>query len=199
MSEKQSSGNESPMRHPLLAGQKNIGLLVVDVQEKFAPIIPGFDGIVKNIVSLIKGFQEFNLPVILTEQYPRGLGKTVRSISDCLSVSDASSTVEKMTFSAMQAREFSDRIAGLGVEKYAVCGIETHICVHQTVCDMLHNGYGIWVPWDAVGSRNPRNRDLALGRMEKAGAIPTSTEMLLFEMAMRAGTESFKKIQSWIK
>jgi nicotinamidase-related amidase len=199
MSEEQISENEGVNRHPLLAGPKNIGLVVVDVQEKFAPAIPDFDAIIKNIVSLVKGFQEFNLPVVVTEQYPRGLGKTAQPISNCFPSPDGLGAVEKMAFSAMQVRKFTDRISALAIKSFVVCGIETHICVHQTVFDMLHAGYGIRVPWDAVGSRDPQNRNLAMSRMEKAGAIPTSTEMLLFEMAMRAGTESFKKIQGWIK
>jgi nicotinamidase-related amidase len=82
---------------------------------------------------------------------------------------------------------------------YVVCGIEAHICVHQTVCDMLHKKYRVWVPVDAVGARIELNRSLAMNRMEKAGAIPTSTEMILFEMLVRSGSDSFKKIQSWIK
>ena len=196
MSENRSCENEGAPRNPLLAMPENAGLVVVDVQEKFSTIIPGFDGIVKNIVALIKGFQEFGLPVILTEQYPKGLGKTVRDITDCFPSTDA---VEKITFSSMQTPVFADRIAGLGFKDFVVCGIEAHICVHQTVSDMLFNGYRIWVPWDATGSREPKNRDLAMGRMEKAGAIPTSTEMHLFEMAQRAGTDSFKKIQAWIR
>ena len=186
-------------RHPILASPENFGLVVVDVQEKFAPVLPEFDRIVKNIVALVRGFQEFSLPVIRTEQYPAGLGKTVPAISDCFQGAGTSGVVEKMAFSAMQVQEFADKIKALGVASVVVCGIETHICVHQTVCDMLHAGYRIWVPWDAVGSRDPKNRDVALGRMEKAGAILSSTEMFLFEMAMRAGTESFKKIQGWIK
>jgi nicotinamidase-related amidase len=194
-----SPKNNGPVRHPVLANPENIGLVVVDVQEKFTPVLPEFDRIVKSIVALVRGFQEFGLPVIRTEQYPAGLGKTVPAISDCFQEAGASGAVEKMTFSAMQVREFTDSIKAMGVESFVVCGIETHICVHQTVCDMLHAGYRIWVPWDAVGSRDPKNRDVALGRMEKAGAILSSTEMLLFEMAMRAGTESFKKIQGWIK
>ena len=187
------------MRHPILANPENFGLVVVDVQEKFAPVIPGFDAIVKNITALVRGFQEFGRPVIVTEQYPRGLGKTVPPISSCLSPSDIPGVIEKMTFSAMQVGVFADRIAALDIKSFVVCGLETHICVHQTIADMLYSGYGIWVPWDAVGSRDPKNRDVAIGRMEKSGAITTSTEMFLFEMAMRAGTESFKKIQSWIK
>ena len=196
MSENRSSENEGAKRHPLLAMTEGAGLVIVDVQEKFAPVIPGFDGIVKNVVALIKGFQEFDLPVLLTEQYPKGLGKTVQGIAECFSAPDV---VEKTTFSSMQTEEFADRIAGLGFKDFVVCGIEAHVCVHQTVCDMLFSGYRVWVPWDATGSREPKNRDLAMRRMEKAGAIPTSTEMHLFEMIRRAGTECFKKIQPWIK
>ncbi|MEJ2109666.1 MAG: hydrolase [Acidobacteriota bacterium] len=196
MSESPIPDRSESERHPLLANPENIGLVVVDVQEKFVPVIPGFEGMVKNIVALVKGFQEFKLPVIVTEQYPRGLGKTVPSISECI---ENPVVVEKMTFSAMQDRAFSNKLARLGLNTFVVCGIETHICVHQTVCDMLHNGYRIWLPWDAVGSRDPQNRSLAIGRMEKAGAVPTSTEMFLFEMTMRAGTETFKNIQKLIK
>ncbi len=196
MIESRSGANEDKMRHPVLAMPENTGLVIIDVQERFAPAIPGFDGIVKNIVALIKGFQEFGLPVLLTEQYPKGLGKTVRGIADCFPARDV---VEKTTFSSMQTQAFADRIKSLGFNDFVVCGIESHVCVHQTVCDMLFKGYRVWVPWDATGSREPRNRDLAMGRMEKAGAIPTSTEMHLFEMAQRSGTDSFKKIQSWIK
>ena len=193
---KEASESRAGERHPLLAGPEGIALVVVDVQEKFAKFIPEFERMVKNVVALVKGFQEFHLPVLLTEQYPKGLGKTVAAISGCFS---SFAPVEKMTFSAMQDEGFTDRIAQFGMQAFAVCGLETHICVHQTVCDMLHSGYRVWVPIDAVASRNPQNRSLAMGRMEKAGAIPTSTEMLLFEMAMRAGTESFKKIQALIK
>lgn len=196
MGENRSCENEGAPRNPMLAMPENAGLVVVDVQEKFSAVIPGFEGIVKNIVALIKGFQEFGLPVVLTEQYPKGLGKTVHDITACFPSPDV---VEKVTFSSMQTPAFTDKIAGLGFQDFVVCGIEAHICVHQTVSDMLFNGYRIWVPWDATGSREPKNRDLAMGRMEKAGAIPTSTEMHLFEMAQRAGTDSFRKIQGLIK
>lgn len=196
MSGNQTTDSGPGTRHPLLANPSAIGLVVVDVQEKFAPIIPGFETVVRNIVALVKGFQEFSLPVILTEQYPKGLGKTVQAISDCFR---PFIPIEKMTFSAMQDEAFADRIGRLRIDAFAVCGLESHICVHQTVCDMLYKKYRVYIPFDAVGSRNPQNRSLALGRMEKAGAVPTSTEMLLFEMAMRAGTERFKKIQNLIK
>ncbi len=196
MGERQGSDNQRKARHPMLANPEGIGLVIVDVQEKFAPVIPDFGEVVENIVALVKGFQEFGLPVVATEQYPKGLGNTVEPISDCFAVLDA---VEKTTFSAIQNTAFTTRLEKTELNSFVVCGIEAHICVHQTVCDMLHNGYRVWVPWDAVGARKPQNRVLAIERMEKAGAIPTSVEMLLFEMAMRAGTESFKKIQALIK
>jgi nicotinamidase-related amidase len=196
MFEKQSPAGGEVSRHPVLAGRNDFGLLVVDVQEKFMDTIPDFDRVVKNIVALVKGFQIFELPIIVTEQYPRGLGRTVKEIAECFPTLEV---VEKLAFSSMQTKEFSVRLASYGIHNLAVCGIEAHICVHQSVHDLLHNGYGVWVPQDATGSRDPRNRDLAVARMEKAGAIPTSTEMLLFEMAMQAGTESFKQIQKLIK
>jgi nicotinamidase-related amidase len=183
-------------RHPLLAGPQEIGLVIVDAQEKFARVIPDFDRVVKNIAALAKGFQIFQLPVFATEQYPEGLGRTVKEISECI---PGFTVVEKLTFSSLQAEEFSVRLCASGIRKLAVCGVEAHVCVHQTVHDLLHHGYAVWVPQDAVGSRDPKNRDLALRRMENAGAIPTSTEMLLFEMAMQAGTETFKQIQKLIR
>jgi nicotinamidase-related amidase len=196
MFEKQIPAGCEISRHPILAGRNDFGLLVVDVQEKFAGTIPEFGKIVKNIVALVKGFQIFDLPIIVTEQYPRGLGKTVKEIAECFPTLEV---VEKMTFSSVQTKEFNARVAAYEIHNLAVCGIEAHICVHQSVHDLLHNRYGVWVPQDATGSRDPNNRDLAMARMEKAGAIPTSTEMLLFEMAMQAGTESFKQIQKLIK
>ena len=192
----QGMENKKNMRHPMLANPEGLGLVVVDVQEKFAPVIPDFGDIVKSIVALVKGFQEFGLPVIVTEQYPGGLGKTVAQISDCFAALDP---VEKTSFSAMQDKGFTNRLEETEADAFIVCGIEAHICVHQTVCDMIHKGYRVWIPWDAVGSREPRNRSLAIGRMEKAGALPTSVEMFLFEMTMNAGTDSFKKIQALIK
>jgi nicotinamidase-related amidase len=183
-------------RHPLLAGSQEIGLVIVDAQEKFARVIPDFDQVVKNIAALAKGFQIFQLPIFATEQYPEGLGRTVKEISECI---PRFTVVEKLTFSSLQAEEFSVQLSVSGIRKLAVCGLEAHVCVHQTVHDLLHRGYAVWVPQDAIGSRDPKNRDLALRRMESAGAIPTSTEMLLFEMAMQAGTETFKQIQKLIR
>jgi len=191
-----SSKNAPAARHPVLANPVDTGLVVIDVQERFARAIPGFDRIVRTIAALIRGFGQYSLPIVVTEQYPRGLGHTVPRIAECL---QAPERVEKITFSAMQEPRFADRVEALGAGSFVVCGIEAHVCVHQTVCDMLHAGYRIWVPWDAVGSRDPRNRILAMGRMAQAGAIPTSAEMLLFEMAGRAGTDSFKNIQSWLR
>lgn len=183
-------------RNPILADRQGLALIVVDLQEKFAPVIPNFDGIVKNAVALIKTFQMFELPVLVSEQYPQGLGKTVAPISDCFPIMEVT---EKVTFSCAQTSQFLLRLDALKIKKVVVCGIESHVCVHQTVHDLLHRDYWVYAVGDACGSRNPDNHKLAMNRMAHAGAIPTSTEMLLFEMAFQAGTESFKRIQDLIK
>ena len=166
------------------------------MQEKFAPAIPDFQNIVKNVIALIKTFQMYKLPILTTEQYPEGLGKTVREITDCFPILEVT---EKLTFSCVQTPEFNLKLDPIKAREIVVCGIETHVCVHQTVLDLLNRNYQVYVPQDAVGSREQSNKELALKRMTQAGALITSIEMLLFEMAFQAGTESFKKIQQIIK
>lgn len=183
-------------RHPQLADAENMALVVVDIQERFAPAVTGFEEIVKNSVTLIKGFQVFGVPILVTEQYPKGLGKTVPEVAESL---ENSPVIEKLTFSCAQEQAFFARLSDLKAQKVVVCGIEAHVCMHQTVHDLLHNGYQVFVPVDATGSRAPHNKQIALARMKQAGAILTSTEMILFEMAFEAGTESFKRIQKLVK
>lgn len=188
------------MRHPELAEPRNTALLVIDLQEKFVPAIPGFDNIVRNAAALVKAFQLFDLPVLVTEQYPKGLGKTVAEISKCFPILEV---CEKITFSCAQSEEFVRKLEAVNInheiKNIVVCGIETHVCVHQTVLDLLHQEYRVWIVQDAMGSRDSENKKLALTRMTGEGAVQTSTEMLLFEMAFQAGTDKFKQIQSLIK
>jgi nicotinamidase-related amidase len=183
-------------RHPVLLDRKDVLLLVVDMQEKFAPVIPDFGKITKNVCTLLKTFQMFNLHVLIVEQYPKGLGKTVKEISDCFPIMEVT---EKLTFSAVQNNQFYSRLDALKLKKIVVCGIETHVCVHQTVHDLLHRGYQTWVVNDAIGSRTAENHQIGLQRMVQAGATVTTVEMMLFEMAFQAGTESFSQIQKMIK
>ncbi len=193
---KHDDRHKASIRNPILAERQGLALVVIDLQEKLAPAIPNFDKIVKNASALINAFHLFELPVLVTEQYPQGLGKTVRAISDCFPIMEVT---EKITFSCLQSSSFTARLDALKIKRLVVCGIESHVCVHQTVHDLLHRDYWVYVAGDACGSRNPENHELAMERMAQAGAIKTSAEMLLFEMAFQAGTESFKRIQELIK
>lgn len=128
----------------------------------------------------------------MTEQYPRGLGPTVAELAEH---PEGIEPVEKVVFSAARAEGFDLQ----GRDQALVLGIETHVCVSQTVHDLLEDGVAVHVAADAVASRDPANRELALGRMERAGALRTSTETALFELLGRAGTDEFKTVQALIK
>ena len=164
-------------------------IVVVDVQEAFRPAIPAFDEIVAGTSTLVRGAAELGVPVIVTEQYPRGLGRTVPELSEHLPA--GTEPIEKTAFSAARADGFD---LG-GREQAVVCGIETHVCVNQTVLDLLDRGTEVHVVADAVGSRTEANRALGLGKAERAGAWLTSVETALFELLGRAGGDRFKAVQ----
>lgn len=167
-------------------------LVVVDVQEAFRPAVAGFDEVVANVSVLARGAREVGVPVIVTEQYPRGLGATVPELAEALA---GVPRVEKTVFSAARADGF-----GLaGREQALVCGIEAHVCVSQTVHDLLERGVEVHVAADAVASRAPENRDVGLRKMAESGAILSSTETALFEWLERAGTPEFKAVQALVK
>lgn len=184
------------MIHPDCLSRRASGLVVIDIQERFAPVIPGFETMARNAARLIRGFGVFGLPVIATEQYPRGLGPTVEAVRSCLETSDV---IEKMSISCTLEEAFSRRVAEAKLDTIVVCGIESHVCVNQTVLGLLHQGTRVHVAVDAIGSRTELNHRTALRKMEHAGAILTTTEMCLFELAERAGTEEFKAIQRLVK
>ena len=167
-------------------------LVVVDVQEAFRPAVGEFDAVASNAAVLVQGARELGVPVIVTEQYPRGLGETVPEVARHL---DGAEPVEKTVFSAARADGFSLD----GRDQALVCGIEAHVCVQQTAQDLLDAGVEVHVAADAVTSRTALNRRLGLEKMEASGAIVTSTEMALFELVERAGTPEFKAIQGLVK
>lgn len=183
------------MIHPDCLSRENSGLVVVDIQERFAGVTAGFDELARNAARLIQGFGVFGLPVIATEQYPKGLGPTVEPVRSCLS----GAVIEKMAISCTLEEAFGRRVAELHLDTIVVCGIESHVCISQTVLGLLAQGKRVHVPADAVGSRKELDHRTALRKMERAGAIVTTTEMCLFELAERAGTEEFKAIQRLVK
>ena len=167
-------------------------LVVVDVHEGFRRAIPDFERIARATATLIQGAEAMGVPVIATEQYPKGLGKTVPEVSERLP--DGAAPIEKVVFSAAEAEGFD--LAGR--DQALVCGIESHVCVSQTAIDLLEGGTEVHVPLDAVGSRTEENKRVGLHKMERAGAVLTSVEAALFELLGRAGTDEFKEIQRLI-
>jgi nicotinamidase-related amidase len=167
-------------------------LVVIDIQEAFRKAIPVFEDVAVAAGVLVEGAKAVGIPVVATEQYPNGLGRTVPEIADHLP--DETHPIEKVVFSAADADGFD---LG-GADQALVCGIETHVCVNQTVIDLLASGVDVHVAEDAVASRSKRNWRLGLEKVERAGATLTSVETALFELVGRAGTDEFKRVQRLI-
>ena len=167
-------------------------LVVVDIQEGFRKAIPDFERVAKAIATLIEGAEALGVPIVITEQYPKGLGETVPEVAELLP--DGVEPLEKLVFAASEAEGFDLE----GRDQVLLCGIETHVCVNQTALDLLASGVDVQVAEDAVGSRSDQNRRVGLHRMERAGAVMTSVETALFELLGRAGTDEFKRVQRLI-
>lgn len=184
-------------RHPALLRRERTGLIVVDVQEGFRPVIDGFDRTVAACGLLAEGFGVLGRPVVVSEQYPKGLGATVPEVAGRLP--EGTVPVEKVRFSACGVQGIDEAVAAAGCPAWVVAGIEAHVCVNQTVLDLLERGHEVHVAADATSSRDPENKRLALERMAQAGAHVTSSEMALFEMLEEAGTTEFKAISKLVR
>jgi len=168
---------------------RRAALVVIDVQEGFRKAVPSFNQVARAVAALVRGAAAVGIPILVTEQYPKGLGRTAPEIADRLP--EGVEPIEKVCFSAPEAEGFD-----LGRRDQAlVCGIEAHVCVSQTVLDLLDDGVEVQVARDAVGSRFEQNRDIGLGKAEHAGAVITSVETALFELVGRAGSDEFKQVQ----
>jgi nicotinamidase-related amidase len=172
--------------------RERAALVVVDVQEAFRKALPTFDAVAHAAGVLVEGAAELELPIVVTEQYPKGLGATVPEVADRLP--EGVEPVEKVRFSAAEAEGFSLD----GRDQALVCGIETHVCVNQTVLDLLEQGIEVQVTSDAVGSRTDANRELGLHKMERAGATLTSVETALFELLGGSDAPEFKQVQALV-
>lgn len=168
-------------------------LVVIDVQEAFRKALPAFDEVAGASAKLVQGATAIGIPVLVTEQYPSGLGATVPEVAEHFP--EGTEPLAKVRFSAAEAEGFE-----LGERDQAlVCGIEAHVCVNQTVLDLIDEDVEVHVAADAVGSRTEANRELGLAKMERSGAILTSVEMALFELLGGADAEAFKKVQALVK
>jgi nicotinamidase-related amidase len=174
-------------------------LLVIDVQEKLMPVIDRGDDVAANVERLVRGCHVLDVPTLLTEQYVKGLGPTVPRVRRALEETSGYTPVEKMCFSAKGEGEFVATLRGLRKKQVLVCGVEAHVCVYQTVRDLLAADYDVTLVADAISSRTPENKDLALRRMTADGASLSSTEMALFELLGRSGTDEFAHILRLVK
>jgi nicotinamidase-related amidase len=173
--------------------RKRAALVVVDVQEAFRKAVPSFAGVAEASATLVRGAAAMDVPIHVTEQYPKGLGETVPEVADHLP--EGVGPVEKVRFSAAEADGFD---LG-GRDQALVCGIEAHVCVNQTVLDLLAAGVEVHVAADAVGSRTEENRTLGLRKAERAGAVLTSVETALFELLRGSDAPEFKQVQELVK
>lgn len=184
-------------RHPGLLTRDGTGLIVVDVQEGFRPVIDGFDEMARNVGILAEGFGILGRPVLVSEQYPKGLGHTVAEVEERLPA--FSDRVEKLRFSACGVTPFDEALTRARCTRWVVCGIEAHVCVNQTAHDLLARGYEVHVAEDAVSSRAPTNRRIGMEKMLASGARATSAETALFEMLEQAGGDEFKAISKLVR
>jgi nicotinamidase-related amidase len=177
--------------------KKSAVLLVIDVQEKLSKAMDAtvLDNLVSNVAILLETAATLSIPVIATEQYTRGLGETLPALHEKL----PSPALEKMSFSCCGDQPFLDRLKELQRPQVIVTGMETHVCVLQTVLELLGLGYQVHVVNDAVMSRKKENRKIGLAMAEAAGAVITSTEAAMFQLLRVAGTEEFKKLSKLVR
>jgi nicotinamidase-related amidase len=175
----------------------NSVLVVVDVQEAFRKAIPDFAEVISRIAIIIRGFQVLGRPMIVTEQYPKGLGRTAEEL--LLALPDDASIVEKSTFSSFGEPKFVDEIEKFEAKQVVLCGIEAHVCVNQTAHDLLDASYQVHLLTDCVTSRYEHDKRAGVRKTIASGAISSSMEMALFEMMRDSRHEKFKEIQLLIK
>lgn len=170
--------------------------VLIDVQGKLAQLMHRKEDLFRNLEILIKGLRVLEVPVLWLEQYPKGLGPTVPEIAALL---PGETALPKVCFSGCGQPAFVSRLEALGRRRVLVAGIEAHICVYQTVRDLLDTGYEVEVVADAVSSRTPENRQVGLDRMRQMGAAVASVEMALFELLGEADTEVFRTVARLVK
>ena len=176
--------------------RKKLALVIIDIQDKLYPSIHDKESVKENVIKLIEFSKILGIPIVLSEQYPRGLGETIQEIKDAL---PDYGPLEKNTFSCCGEGDFETRLLELGIETIAITGIECHVCVFQTTRDALARGYDVHVISDGVSSRTPENKKVGLDRVREMGAVISSTEMFMFEVMERAGTSEFKQVAPLLK
>lgn len=182
-------------RRPLRA--EECALAVIDIQEKLLPPIWESERMVRNSQLLIRMALTMNLPILVSTQYAKGLGQTIPEIASLL---PDVNVIDKLEFGCFGNGEYCSAVSKLSDRNtLLLCGMETHICVTQTALGALNQRMNVHVAADAVSSRTELNWKLGLSRMQSAGAVISSTEMMLYELMGKSGTATFKEMLKWIK
>ncbi|MEL7654610.1 MAG: hydrolase [Bacillota bacterium] len=195
------------MGNKVLKLKKEDAVLVgIDFQEKLMPAMKNNEEVVAAAVKLVKGCRILGVPAVMTQQYTKGLGETVPAISAALTEpvgEENSSTVfnpvEKTSFSAMGEPAFVETLEKLGRKTVIIAGVEAHVCVQQTVIDLLESGYNVFVANDCISSRSNTDKKYSQRRMGDAGAVGTTYESILFELCGGAKEAGFKQISALVK
>jgi nicotinamidase-related amidase len=185
------------MRHENTLDLRQTALAVIDMQDGFREHIPDFAELAARVALVAHAARLLGVTVVVTEQYPKGLGRTAGEIRAVLA--GELEPIEKTAFSSCGAQEFVARLESAGARQILLCGIEAHVCVNQTTHDLLARGYKVHLLTDCIASRSEQNRQIGVEKMRQSGALPSSTEMALFELMRDARHKQFKTIQKLIK
>jgi nicotinamidase-related amidase len=183
------------MKSELLDKKRSV-LVLIDFQEKLFPNVHEYQSMLPRIDLLLDACNLLHVPVLITEQYPKGLGSTIESIRKA---APQVHPLEKMSFSCLGTSDFKEWLASFRRDQVLLAGIETHICVAQTALDLVSQGGNVFVVADATSSRRPLDAQIALHRLDRAGVAITTAEAVVFEWLRRAGTDEFKALQPKLK
>lgn len=175
---------------------ENTALVIVDIQQKLLPAVANYQEMTTNCIKLIKGLQILEVPIVWVEQMPDKIGSTIPEIAELLD--DSKTPITKSSFSCCGSKEFLGAVADLGRKNLLVIGIEAHVCVYQTVAQLLQNEYNVEIVEDGISSRATANKETAIRKMTQLGAKSSSVEMALFELMRDFKHPNFKQISKMI-
>ena len=185
------------VRHPRLLARDATVLVVIDIQEAYRPVLFEYDRVVAAVARAVEGAALLGVPVLVAEQYPKGVGQTVAEVA--ASLPPGTPILQKMSMSCAGADSFAAELAKLGRRQVLIVGIETHACVNQTAHDLLGIGYQVHVARDATSSRRREDCEVGWQKMMQSGVAPTTVESALLELVRTAEAPEFKALQRLIK
>lgn len=179
-----------------LLNRDDTAFVMIDFQERLMPAINNNERLEAQTVKLAKGMKALGIPTVITQQYTKGIGETIPSIAEVLGDFQH---VEKTSFSCMANEEFAAKIRELNKKNIVVCGIEAHICVQQTVLELMEEGYNVYIVADCIGSRSEEDKLWSITRMGEAGAVVTTYESVLYEILRTSKADGFKAVAAIVK